>query len=230
MDLISVILHISKFNDWICFVLGGLIGFFLERCVKVKTFHENNVFGKQRTVTRKVPNFFSISMLLLIPVFSLALIIIPLYYTTVPDVIGLSYEEAAARIHSSGLSCSDNYGRYGDVVTSVSPTDEYVRSGSMIDLSLGRLLSAEQGGESQSRVDDESSVSHDTTMPDLYMIQEQAAEKYLRNAGFSNVQILPKYTDTTIAGYVLRTEPFAGDPVNFDDLITLYVSINEVEG
>ena len=66
-------------------------------------------------------------------------------------------------------------------------------------------------------------------MPDLYMIQEQAAEKYLRNAGFSNVQILPKYTDTTVAGYVLRTEPFAGDPVNFGDMITIYVSINEVE-
>ena len=229
MDAINIILHISKFNDWICFILGGSIGFLLERCVKVKTFHETNEIGKRRTVTRKVPNFFIIGVLLLIAVFSLALIIIPLYYTTVPNVIGLPYEEAAARLHSAGLSCSDNYGRYGDVVTSVSPTDEYIKSGSMIDLSLGRLLVSEQEGESQSGVDGESNVAYDTAMPDLYMIQEQAAEKYLRNAGFSNVQILPKYTDTTVAGYVLRTEPFAGDPVNFGDMITIYVSINEVE-
>lgn len=230
MDIIKIMLEIGNYSEYFCLFFGVIIGILFEHILKVKTFHVRNKNGELHEIRRKVPNVLSISMLLVIGIFPFAMIKIPQDYTTIPNVISLSYEEAAAKLHSAGLSCSDNYGRYGDVVTSVSPADEYVRAGSMIDLTLGRIAVSEHDAVSELEADGESDIIYDTVMPDLYMIQEQAAEKYLRNAGFYNVEILPQYTDTTVAGYVLRTEPFADDPVNYEDTITLYVSVNEVNG
>ena len=227
MDAIRIMLWIGNYSDYIYLMLGAIIGILFEHLMKRKIFYVKNKDSEFNSVVRRVPNILIIIIILLISIFSIVIIEIAQKYTLVPDVVGLTYEEAAAKLHSEGLTCSENYGRYGDVVTAVSPVEKYVRSGSMINLTLGRLTGAELDSEDGVRLDSDTNNVYDAIMPDVYMIQEQTALKYLKTFGFENVEILPQYTDTTVASYVLRSEPFAGEPINYTDSITLYVSVNE---
>jgi hypothetical protein len=151
-------------------------------------------------------------------------------YTEVPNVIGLTYEEAVARLHASDLICSENYGYYGDVVTAINPSDNIVKRGSKIEITLGRNnVSSDTSYESVTAGDGVANSEYECIMPDVYMVQEQQALQHLSFLGYTSIEIIPQYTNTTVAGYVIATSPFAGEKMNYDDVITLYVSVNEVE-
>ena len=222
MDFIKIALWLGEHNDLVYLILGGIAGLLFGHFTKKKKFPGRNGNRELKYELRTRPNVLNIILFAIIVIFSLTLSKVNNSYTIMPDVVNLTYEEASARLHAAGLSCTENYGRYGDVVTAISPDTDYVRSGSMIELTLGRQ-------KAEGSADDNGSTTpFETIMPDVYMVQEQAALTYLRVAGFNDIEILPQYTDTTVAGYVLSSEPFAGEPVNFTDKITLYVSVNEV--
>jgi len=224
MDLIKIALWLGTYNDLVYLILGGMAGLLFghfSKTVKVP------VHGRGREIQyeyRRRPDLRNIVLGIIIVAFSFTLSKINGSYTEIPDVAGLTYEEASARLHLAGLSCTEDYGHYGDVVTGISPSAEYARFGSIIELTLGRQEAADGSVEAAAP------QAYEAMMPDVYMVQEEAALTYLRVAGFTNIKVLPQYTDTTVAGYVLRSEPFSGEMMDYDDPVVLYVSVNEVQG
>lgn len=219
--LIRMTLWLGGYDEVVYLLLGALLGLFIERCVKKTQL----AGGKTK---KKLSGGFIIATATVLAVSSW-LVWVNNNYTLVPDIIGLTYNEAAAKLHAVGLSCSEDISRYGEVVIGVSPDADYVQSGSSIKLEFAKSPTDDATSENDiSETIAEPVVTYETVMPDVYMVQEQAALKYLITAGFENVEILPQYSDATAAGYVLRSEPFAEEPMNYSDRITLYVSVNEV--
>lgn len=217
---IVLFLRIGAYSDVVYLILGAVLGCLIGNLRKSVEVRGRN--GETHSEKRWRKSFVFITIL--IGVFAVLLTFINRRYAFVPDVINLSYEEASARLHAAGLSCSENDGRYGDVVISVSPDSKYVKSGSTVIVMLGRA-----GSDDKNDTLSEDESSYDTLMPDLYLVQEQQAVNYLRNLGFTDVEIVPTFSETTVAGYVLRTDPYADEEVSYSDKIVLYVSVNEVE-
>ena len=131
-------------------------------------------------------------------------------HVTVPDIKGITYEQAKAYLDNSGLSYTEDNGRYGDVVVTYDPANAVVKKGTTIMLTMGRP-------------DPEVEVI-ERALPDVINTQYISAMSTLSVSGFSNIKVVEEETSKTVAGYVQRMEPVPGTMTKLDEQITLYVS------
>lgn len=213
---INAVLSISIWNDIILFVLGVVLP-------KIgSNWRLNFQHNRQNRNNKKsvMPWFI---LLVVLSSFFVGYIYIGYNYVKIPDVVGTDHDYAEKQLSDAGLRYSSFYGRDGDVVVSISG-EKYAKKGTSIELVYGRKTVSED-------IDDitDADLEKMVSMPDMYLLTEYDAYMYLTARGFSNIEILTQYRDDIVQGYVIRTEPEAGEMLSLEDTITLYVSINQTE-
>lgn len=221
---INAVLSLSIWNDIILLVLGAVLP---KIC---SNFYHNIRHNKQNKQDRQdkqhkqhkkyvIPWFI---LFVVLCTFFVGYIYIRYAYVKIPDVVGTDHEYAEKQLSDAGLKYNPFYGRDGDVVISIS-YEEYAKKGTIVELGYGRGNISE---DTNNIADDGNDM---VSMPDIYLSTEEDAYMYLTAKGFSNIKVLTQYRDDIVQGYVIRTEPEAGEMLSFEDTITLYVSINQTE-
>ncbi len=213
---INTALSISIWNDIVLLVLGAIFP-------KIVSNFCHNVQHNRKNKNHKkfiMPWFM---LLIILSAFFVGYIYVGYAYVKIPDVVGTDHEYAEKQLSDAKLRYSSFYGRDGDVVISISYEEKYAKKGTSIELIYGRKTVSED-------TIDIANVGNDViSMPDMYLLSEHDACMYLTARGFSNIEVLEQYRDDIVQGYVVRTEPEAGEMISLKDTITLYVSINQTE-
>jgi beta-lactam-binding protein with PASTA domain/predicted Ser/Thr protein kinase len=132
------------------------------------------------------------------------------HYTQVPDVVGLTAQEAEARIREAGLDVSTGPGRYskrvptGSIMGTVPAADARIRKGKSVLLipSLGRRLVA---------------------VPDVTGKPQDEAAAILEDLGFA-VEAKREFHDTVPQGIVIRQDPGADQQIQEGATVTILIS------
>jgi len=132
------------------------------------------------------------------------------HYTHVPDVVGLTAQEAEARIRAAGLVVRTGAGEYsrtvptGSIMGTVPPPDARIRKGREVVLipSLGRRL---------------------VPVPDVTGKPEDEAMKTVSDAGLE-VDVKRDFDDTVPQGNVIRQDPGPHQKIQEGSTVTIVVS------
>jgi eukaryotic-like serine/threonine-protein kinase len=132
------------------------------------------------------------------------------HYTRVPDVVGLTAQEAEARIRQAGLAVRTGPGQYsktvptGSIMGTVPAADAQIRKGKNVLLipSLGRRLVA---------------------VPDVTGKSQDEATEILSDAGFE-VATKREFHDSVPQGSVIRQDPGADQQIQEGATVTIVVS------
>ncbi len=133
----------------------------------------------------------------------------------VPDVVGMSQEDAVTKIEDVGLAAKP-----------VTEPSQDVEAGLVIRTDPAAQAEAEPGDEVTVYV---SSGPDAVTMEDLSNQTQAQAEQWLKNEGFNGYQFVTENSPEVPEGHVTRTDPPAGDSVDpATARITVYVSDGKV--
>jgi serine/threonine-protein kinase len=132
------------------------------------------------------------------------------HYTRVPDVLGMTAQQAEARLRQAGLDVRTGPGRYsttvptGSIIRTTPPPNSRIRKGRDVVLtpSLGPRL---------------------IQVPEVTGMSEQEASAALTELGFA-VQVKREYHDTVAKGDVIRQDPGAGQQIRESAKVTIVVS------
>jgi beta-lactam-binding protein with PASTA domain/predicted Ser/Thr protein kinase len=132
------------------------------------------------------------------------------HYTRVPDVIGLTAQQAETRLHSAGLGVRTGPGQFsttvptGSIIGTTPPPDARIRKGRDVVLtpSLGPRL---------------------IQVPDVAGKPEDEARTILRDTGFE-VQVKKEFHETVPQGDVIRQDPGPGVQIRESAKVTIVVS------
>lgn len=214
---IPIILSLSIWKDIIILILGVIIPI-IWSMIK-NNYLSNHEENGNHSLHRK-PVFSLCLLLIILGLLFSGYIYIGYSYTMIPDIVGTDHEYAERQLSASGLKYSQFYGRPGDVVISVGGGD-YAKKGAKIELTYGRVdVDGHIGDTDNENID---------IMPDFYLVSEQSAYVYLLAMGYDNIKTLTQYSENMVQGYVIRTEPKAGENIVSGDEIILYVSTEQNE-
>jgi serine/threonine-protein kinase len=132
------------------------------------------------------------------------------HYTQVPDVVGLTAQQAEARVHSAGLAVRTGPGEYsttvptGSIIRTAPPPDSRIRKGREVVLtpSLGPRL---------------------IQVPDVSGKAQGEATRILTDAGFE-VEVKRDFDEAVREGRVIRQDPGADQELQEGSTVTIVVS------
>ncbi|MBR8742371.1 PASTA domain-containing protein [Nocardiopsis sp. MG754419] len=131
---------------------------------------------------------------------------------TMPDLVGLSPDEATERLDGLAVATEISYDQVRDeemeagLVASVAPEEGTpLAEGDAVTISV-------------------SSGPVDLDMPDLVGEAESEAREVLEDLGFTEVTVVQEPSDSAASGTVLDTDPEAGETVAYDAPVSLTVS------
>lgn len=130
---------------------------------------------------------------------------------SVPDVLGMDAEKAAAAMTAKGLKVSFK-----------SKEDSAVKKGAVLAQSVAGGKTAEQGTEVTLTV---CAGAGTLVIPNIVDLETEQAKKVLKNAGFSNVSKENGYNPYIVKGRIFDQDPKTGACVKADAKITLYESL-----
>ncbi len=128
----------------------------------------------------------------------------------VPSVVGLELEEARTELEELGFEVETEFVENEEVpenqVISQDPEDgTQAEEGSAVTLTVSEGVGT-------------------IPLPDVSELPADEARDELENAGFSNIEARDEFSDEVDEGNVVRTEPRAGDQVEPDATIVMFVS------
>ncbi len=138
---------------------------------------------------------------------------------TVPDVRGMTYDEAKELLTKEGLEISQFAREYSDeyekgqIISQDPDSDEMVDEGSTVTVVVSK------GSQSETDTAQQSSV-----VPDVAGMEENAAKASLEQAGLEVGSTTYTYSDTVDEGVVISTDPSAGSTVTDGMSIVMTVS------
>ncbi|MGH2555283.1 MAG: Stk1 family PASTA domain-containing Ser/Thr kinase, partial [Actinomycetota bacterium] len=133
------------------------------------------------------------------------------HYTRVPNVIGLTAQQAEGRVHDAGLVVKTGPGEYsttvptGSIIRTTPPPGERIRKGRgevVLFPSLGPRLIG---------------------VPDVSGKSEEEATTILTDAGFT-VEVKREFDDSVRSGRVIRQDPGADQEIQEGSTVTIVVS------
>ena len=130
---------------------------------------------------------------------------------SVPDVLGMNAEKAAAAMTAKGLK-----------VSLKGKEDSSAKKGSVLAQSLAGGKTAEQGTEITLTV---CTGAGTLVMPNIVDLETEQAKKVLKNAGFSNISKENGYNPYIVKGRIFDQKPKTGACIKADAQITLYESL-----
>lgn len=222
-SVLYFILQLEIYNEVVFLILGAIIQALFGSC-----WRNRKQAKDRRTIssnTQETQKHHYIPQAVLGTVFTAICILIlwcQYNYVIVPDVIGADYAYAKSILEEAGLKCNQLSPSFGDVVLIVSE-EGVVSRGTYITLTVGR--DSDSTGDS----DENEDLIGEYEMPDLYLVSEEDAYKYLIVSGYTNVTVLYEYREDIVRGYVVKTVPVAGTAIDLDEEIVLYVSVNKAE-
>ena len=127
---------------------------------------------------------------------------------TVPEVVGLSQEEALASLDDAG---------YTHVAVTTEKSNE--TEGSVIS------VSPEEGTKASSTAQVSLVVAEPYIVPDVLKKDAQTAQAELENEGYV-VSVANYYTEDQTEGTVVSTDPAGGTKLNSGETVTMYVAVS----
>lgn len=130
---------------------------------------------------------------------------------SVPDVLGMDAEKAAAAMTAKGLK-----------VSLKGKEDSSAKKGTVLSQSLAGGKTAERGKEITLTV---CTGAGTLVMPNIVDLETEQAKKVLKNAGFSNISKENGYNPYIVKGRIFDQKPKTGACIKADAQITLYESL-----
>jgi serine/threonine-protein kinase len=129
----------------------------------------------------------------------------------VPQLVGLSEEDARVQAAKLGLKVKRGESRYDDKVAKDKVVDVQPKIGS--EVKKGTLLTL-VFSKGKKPID----------VPDVHNLPLDQAKQRLRSNGLQSGDEVQQDSTTIARGYVIRTKPAAGQPQNPDDPVTIVIS------
>ncbi len=142
---------------------------------------------------------------------------------TVPDVSGMTYDEAKEALNELNLGISKAGYEYSDTVAEGDIISQDPASGEQAEANTTVSVTISNGSESSSGTTDSDSTSS-TTMIDVTGMSEDAAKTALDAKGITYGTTTYEYSDTVEAGNVISTDPASGTALSSSTTVTLTVS------
>ncbi|WP_150237265.1 PASTA domain-containing protein [Nocardiopsis quinghaiensis] len=160
---------------------------------------------------RRVPVLVGAGVLVLV-LFAAGWTLVPDNRVELPDIVGVSTEEAEERLAALGLDLTVRFDEtYSDTVGPGSVAESTPSAGSTV----------ERGGEILLWV---SAGPQFVGVPDVVGGSENEARDALRQAGFTDIQIVQEHSAEEAPGTVLSTEPGVGEEGDREKPVVLHVS------
>ncbi len=147
----------------------------------------------------------------------------------VPDVSGMTYDEAKETLNELGLGISIQGYEDSDTVDEDDIISQDPEEGETVEENTTVYVTISNGEDKDSsstskEEEEEDEETEKTTMPDVTGMTEEKAQSTLETAGISYGTTTYVYDDDVEAGDVISTDPSAGEEVTDSTVVTLTVS------
>jgi len=130
---------------------------------------------------------------------------------SVPDVVGMKYEDAALAVEQAGLKLRIRAEAYSDDTEADIVMDQLPGKGAKVKAGREVLVDVSKG-------------SRNLTTPNVIGINRDEAVSVLDNLGVSHTFLTPRYSDVADVGTVINQSPPPGAPIALGEAVELVAS------
>ncbi len=145
----------------------------------------------------------------------------------VPDVTGMTYEEATEALNEKELGISKAGYEYSSTVAEGDIISQTPEAGEKVNANTTVKVTISNGPSDDTTSNDDDSSTSASTMIDVTGMTEEGAKEALEAKGINYGTTTYEYSDSVEAGQVISTDPAAGTSLSDSTVVVLTVSRGE---